>query len=363
MTTPEKRETFRSSVPLAECTSIGLGGLAKSFAVCGSVREIRKALTYAREQHLPVHVLGGGTNVIFSDEGFPGLVIRIALRGISVFAGSPYTVRAAAGEVWDDFVKLCIEYNLPGVECLSGIPGLVGATPIQNVGAYGQEVGQKITRVTALDRTTLELVEFEGVNCWFGYRKSRFKAEDADRYIITEVSFGLTPDERPVVHYLELQHALDQRGVSIDPGKAGLLAIRDAVLTLRKKKSMLLDPQDPNARSVGSFFVNPILTKDQYTTLQKRWTDAGHSDAIPSFGAPEGIKVPAAWLVEHSGYPKGFRRDGVGVSPNHALALVNYGGTTHELLMLADDIRRAVEREFGIRLQLEPVIVPPLQLL
>ena len=358
MTTPEVHETIRSSVPLAGYTSIGLGGPAKNFAVCRSFHEMREALTFAREQHMPVHVLGGGTNVIFSDDGFPGLVVQVALRGISVFEGSPFTVTAAAGELWDDFVKFCIDYNLSGIECLSGIPGLVGGTPIQNVGAYGQEVSQRIIRVTTLDRKTFEPVEFEGVNCWFGYRKSRFKAEDAGRYIITGVTFGLPHNETPVIRYPELQSAIDRTGSALKPGPESLLLIREAVLGLRKMKSMLIDPLDPHARSVGSFFVNPMLTKEQFSALQTRWAGTGQPGGVPSFAAPEGIKVPAAWLVEHAGFPRGYRKNGVGVSPHHALALVNYGGTAAELLALADEIRLAVERSFGVRLQPEPVIVP-----
>ncbi len=348
-----------SNVPLASLTTIGLGGPAEAVASCSRVAQIRDAFAFARERSLPVQILGGGSNIIFSDEGFPGLVIRIGLRGITVFEGHPCEVTVGAGEVWDDVVAFCIDYNLGGVECLSGIPGLAGATPIQNVGAYGQEVSNTILRVSALDRTTLEPVEFPATACWFGYRKSRFKLEDAGRYVITAVTFGLHKNAVPVVRYPELQRALEADETTLQAGRPGLLAVRQAVLALRRKKSMVLDPDDPNTRSVGSFFVNPVVTSEAFAALQQRWAAVGNADAVPSYPSGSGIKVPAAWLVEHAGFPRGFRRGGVGISDNHALALVNYGGTASELLRLAEDIQRAVHERFGVALEPEPVIVHP----
>ena len=343
--------------PLAGLTTIGLGGPARFVATCTTVGHIREAVNFAGEKGLPLQIIGGGSNMIFGDDGFPGLVVRIALRGISVTEGKLCEVTVAAGEPWDPFVAFCIDYHLGGVECLSGIPGLAGATPIQNVGAYGQEVSDTILRVSALDRTTLEPVEFPAANCWFGYRKSRFKLEDAGRYIVTAVTFGLQKHAAPVVRYAELRKKLESDGATLPPGRPGLLAVRTAVLDLRRKKSMVLEVTDPNSRSVGSFFVNPVISTGLFASLQNQWARAGHTDPVPSFPSAPGVKVPAGWLVEHAGFPRGFRLGGVGISENHALALVNYSGTTDELLGLARQIQRAVHDTFGIMLEPEPVIV------
>ena len=354
--------SIQEDVPLAPKTTIGLGGEARHFAECTTPAQIRDALAFAADRHLQVHILGGGSNVIFGDDGFPGLVIRIALRGISVIEGDPCAVTAAAGEEWDSFVGFCIDYNLGGLECLSGIPGLVGATPIQNVGAYGQEVSETIKYVRAMDRASFETLDIPAPNCWFGYRKSRFKVEDSGRYVVLAVTFGLRKNALPVVRYAELQQALEAQGVELAPGPDGLLTLRNAVLGLRRRKSMVVDPADPHSRSVGSFFVNPVLSPEAFAALQQICAAAGMTDPIPSFAAAVGTKVPAAWLVEHAGFPRGLRRGGVGISDNHSLALVNYGGTSRELLELATDIQRAVRERFGITLVPEPVIVPPIPL-
>jgi UDP-N-acetylmuramate dehydrogenase len=350
-----------ADVPLADHTTIGLGGKARFFASCVSVDQILDALRFAQQQRLPVHVLGGGSNVIFPDGGYPGLVLQVRLRGISVAEGRPSLVTASAGEPWDGFVCFCIDHDLTGVECLSGIPGFVGATPIQNVGAYGEEVGETIRSVSAIDRQSLQTVEFSAQECSFGYRSSRFKLEDANRYVITSVTFGLQRNAPAVIRYPELQHAIDANGgiATLRPGRPALSAIRAAVLTLRKKKSMVLDPADPNSRSVGSFFMNPVLSPEEFGRLERTWTQTGSVQAIPTFPASNGIKVPAAWLVEHAGFPRGFRQGGVGISSNHSLALVNYGGTTSELLALAEEIQRTVRDRFGVALEREPVVVTP----
>jgi len=346
---------------LAAHTTIALGGKARYFARCANADQICEALSFARERQLSVFVLGGGSNVVFPDEGYPGLILNVNLRGISVYEGTPCAVTAAAGEIWDDFVHFCIDYNLGGIECLSGIPGLVGATPIQNVGAYGQEVAETIQKVTAIHCGTLETVEFSGEECKFGYRRSRFKNDDADQYIITEVSFQLPRYAMPNIRYPELErHVEAQGGLSaLKPGQPALLAVRAAVLDLRRKKSMVLDPADPNSRSVGSFFMNPVLSKQEYERLVQRWQQTGSAEQIPMFPARDGIKVPAAWLVEHAGFPRGFRQGGAGISFNHSLALVNYGGTTRELLALAEAIQRNVKERFGVALEREPVVVNP----
>jgi len=350
------------NVPLSEYTTIGLGGPAMHFAVCENLGQIREGLTFARDNRLRVHILGGGSNVIFADEGFKGLVAQIALRGVTFYeAGDSVDVIASAGEPWDQLVRSCIDRHLAGVECLSGIPGFVGATPIQNVGAYGQEVRETIVSLKAIQRDTLELTEFSGAECGFTYRQSRFKSNDAEEYIITEVTFRLRKNGRPEIRYPELGTYLESHAnlSALESGRPVLEAVRRAVLALRRKKSMVVDPADPDSRSVGSFFMNPVLTGEEFLRLEERWKQRGMTDPIPTFQAGTGIKVPAAWLVEKSGFRKGHRSGGVGISPNHALALVNYNGSAHEILQLAAEIQAGVLERFGIRLEREPVVVTP----
>jgi UDP-N-acetylmuramate dehydrogenase len=350
-------DLIREHVPLAPLTTIGLGGSARFFAACHSLDEIRAALSWAVGRGLPVHLLGGGSNTVFADEGYPGLVLHLATRG-TTFAedGNAVRVTAAAGEAWDDLVATCVARGLGGVECLSGIPGQVGATPIQNVGAYGQEVGEAVTEVRALDRRTLESVSFPRDRCGFGYRQSRFRGPDAGRYVIVEVAFSLRPEARPMIRYPELQRRLETLNGTAPPesGTPALTAVRQAVLGLRRGKSMVLDPADPDSRSAGSFFVNPVLTETELAALRTRLDDPA---ALPGYAVDGGTKVPAAWLIEQAGFPRGLRRNGAGISSSHALALVNHGGTTRELLALADEIQAGVERRFGVRLAREPVIV------
>ena len=351
------KELFQENIPLAPYTTIGLGGRARYFATCNSVDDLRNCLGWAAAKSLPVQVLGGGSNIIFPDIDFPGLVIKIALKGVdSIGDGEQVQVTAGAGQDWDAFVHTCVERGLAGIECLSGIPGQVGATPIQNVGAYGQEVQETITQVRALDRRTLEIVEFTGAECRFAYRQSRFKAEDRDRYVVVEVIYHLRPDGRPELHYPELRRRLKEQLDldSLDSGAPVLSAVREAVLQLRRGKSMVADPADPNARSVGSFFLNPVLTKEQFAALAERIDDRS---SIPTFDAPGGVKVPAAWLVERTGFHKGYRRKRAGISAHHALALINCSGTTCELLELAAEIQQEVFKKFAIHLEREPIII------
>ncbi len=351
---------FAQNVPLAPLTTLGLGGPARFYAEAHSETELQDALAAARTQELDVQILGGGSNTVFPDSGYRGLVVRVGLRGVR-FAddGEGVLATAAAGEDWDAFVALCVAKGLQGLECLSGIPGSVGATPIQNVGAYGQEVSQTLVEVRALDRATLEEVTFSGPECAFSYRSSRFKAQDAGRHAILAVSYRLRRGARPSLGYPELARAAQALGVpEAEPGDA-LKLTRHAVLTLRRGKSMVYDPQDPHSHSVGSFFLNPVLDDAAYRTLCERLRLRFPEDPPepPVFPADGGRKVPAAWLIERVGFTRGLRRGGVGISRNHTLALVNYDGTTSELLALAREIQAGVERAFGVRLQPEPVIV------
>lgn len=348
------------NVALAPLTTLGLGGPASEFAECTTVGDLREAVQSTVVRILPLHVLGGGSNTIVPDEGVDGLVVRIGLRGVTMTDDDDAVlVDAAAGEPWDDLVFRCVEHGLGGIECLSGIPGLVGATPIQNVGAYGQEVSQTIVRVHTLDRATLEERLFHGSDCGFRYRESRFKGRDAGRFLVTGVTFRLRKDAAPEVRYAELQRSLESTG-GMDPqarGRAALTRVRDAVLAIRRAKSMIVDPNDPESRSAGSFFLNPLLSAGEAQRVQAAWASGGGTDPVPLYPADEGLKIPAAWLVEQAGFGTGYRRGGVGLSSHHALALVNHGGTARELLALADDIRAAVLRRFGVRLEREPVLL------
>ena len=341
-------DLIRQNIPLAPQTTIRLGGSARYYAECTSVDEIRACLHWAASTDRSVQVLGGGSNVLFADAGFDGLVLKIALRGLE-FIGE--TVIAAAGEDWDPFVAACVERGLAGVECLSGIPGLVGATPIQNVGAYGQEVQDTIFEVQALDRQNLQEVVFSAAQCDFAYRQSRFKAADRDRYMITAVTYRLDASGLPQIHYPELRRQIGERLNSLNPGHPALTAVRESVLQLRRGKSMLVDSEDTNARSVGSFFLNPIITTEAFAKLQQQHPD------IPSFPADNDVKVPAGWLVENAGFTKGFVQGGAGISEHHALALVNRGGTMADILALAGEIQNAVKKIFNIRLEREPVLI------
>ncbi len=351
---------FQENVPLANHTTISLGGEARLFKVCQSVEQIRDCLTYAKDNKLSVQILGRGSNILFPDEGYDGLVVKIDLKGISLTEDGDWLVaHAAAGEDWDEFVRLCIDHDCSGIECLSGIPGLIGATPMQNVGAYGQEVSDTIISLNALDSKNLKEAEFTNKECRFGYRRSRFRTKDAGRYIITEVTFRLRKSSTPEIHYPELRNYLETNfGLNIlATGRPALDAVRSAVLAIRKKKSMVIDPADLNTRSVGSFFMNPILSKREFESLEEQWKLSGGKDQIPTFNAQGNIKVPAAWLVEKAGFHRGYRKGGAGISANHSLALINCGGTTREILDLAEEIQQSVFKRFGIRLEREPVVV------
>ncbi len=357
---------IEQDVPLAPFTSLRLGGPARYLARCASVDDIREALAWAAGRELAVHVLGGGSNTLFTDVGFDGLVLHVGLHGIDVQPGSTAEtaiVTAAAGEDWDRFVARCIAEDLSGNECLSGIPGLVGATPIQNVGAYGQEVAESIIEVRALERATQDEVVFGAHDCGFAYRTSRFKAVDRDRFLITAVCYRLTRGESPAIRYAELSDRLQAAGIDVatlPPGRVASTAVRDVVLAVRRDKSMVLDVDDPNARSAGSFFLNPVLTAEQLHRVCEGWCRLGGAEKdIPMFATDDGTKVPAAWLVERAGFARGTRRGSAGISDKHALALVSHGDSATDLLALAAEVVAAVEQAFGVVLEREPVVVDP----
>jgi UDP-N-acetylmuramate dehydrogenase len=344
---------IRDGVPLAPFTTLELGGPARHFVEAADEGAVVEALRWADARKLPVTLLGGGSNMVISDEGFDGLVVRIATRGLRFeTSGGDATVTAAAGEPWDALVAEAVGRGLGGVECLSGIPGLVGATPIQNVGAYGQEVAETIRSVRVLERAVWQTRELSPEDCGFGYRDSAFKREPS-RFVVLAVTFGLRPGAAPALRYRELAESLAGTG-SMAPR---LVDARAAVLALRAKKSMLVTAGDPNRRSVGSFFMNPIVDPEEAEAVATRAGDEG--SRMPRWPAAQGqVKLSAGWLIERAGVAKGPRRGPVGVSSAHALALVHHGGgTTAALIALAREIQEAVRNRFGVTLVPEPIFV------
>lgn len=336
-------------MPLAPLTTIGLGGPASYYVDAVTEDDLAAALSFAREHRTPVRILGGGSNVIFADHGFRGMVIRMASSGIERVRGSSeplFTVRA--GHPWDDFVAWTVAQSWAGVECLSGIPGSAGGVPVQNVGAYGQEASDTLVSVRAFDRTAGVFVEIPKAECAFGYRKSRFKHSDAGKFVITEITFRLA-EEAAAPRYPELIRALEDGSGQ----QTGVAAIREAVLGLRKKKSMVYSPADPDSKSCGSFFTNPVLSAAEYQELLLRFKESGiNPPQVYADGAR--VKVPAAFLIEKAGFAKGTSRNGAGISARHALALVNRGCTALSLMELAHLIEGAVREKFGITLEMEP---------
>ena len=350
---------LRPQVPLASLTTLELGGSARALVEAESDAEVVEALRWAAHEGLAVTVLGSGSNLVAADAGFPGLVLRVATQGIQIRTGhgeEAVTVVAAAGEPWDELVEMAVDERLTGVECLAGIPGSVGATPIQNVGAYGQEVAETIASVRVLDRTTLATRELAPTECGFGYRSSLFRRHP-ERFVVLAVTLRLRLGGPCTVRYPELARALGSSIAAPD-----LSAVRDAVLELRRGKSMVLDPDDDNRRSVGSFFVNPVVDRGVADDVVRRALDCGAAalaDEVPRFAVGEDrFKLSAAWLVERAGFPKGTRRGAVGISSRHSLALVHHGGgSAAELIALAREIRTAVAARFGVALQPEPVFL------
>jgi UDP-N-acetylmuramate dehydrogenase len=342
---------IREQVPLAPLTTIGVGGPARYFVEALSEGDVREAVDFSRSRELPLFVLGGGSNLVVSDQGFAGLVLKVALGGITSRPGPNRTTlfQAAAGEDWDSLVAATVRENCAGVECLSGIPGTVGGTPIQNVGAYGQEVAETIACVEALDIGDGRVREFRNAECGFSYRTSRF---NTSRYIILRVSFALRRGAAPKLAYADLKKHFGSRAET-----ASLSEIRDAVISIRRSKGMVLDPGDPDSHSAGSFFKNPILSDQQFQELQRR--SATRDLRVPSYPALSAQhKVSAAWLVEQSGFRKGCARGAVGISSKHSLALINRGGATAaDVLSLKTEIQRTVADQFGIELHAEPVFL------
>jgi UDP-N-acetylmuramate dehydrogenase len=332
----------RSDVRLADLTTLGVGGPADRLVEVTDATELIDAVRAADEAGRPLLVLGGGSNVVAPDQGWPGDVVAVRTRGVRRTGQS---VEVQAGEPWDDLVAATLADGLAGIEALSGIPGSTGATPVQNVGAYGQEVAQTITAVRVYDRAEKTERTLTPAECGFTYRDSRLK-RDPGRFVVLTVTFALEPRDRSrPVAYAELA---DRLGIAVGD-TAPLDDVRIAVLELRRGKGMVLDPADPDSRSAGSFFTNPIVPPGQAVP------------GCPSWPADDGqVKLSAAWLVQSAGFPKGTRAGRVGTSSRHSLALTTEpGATTTELLAYADRIVAEVEDRFGVRLVMEPTAVRP----
>ncbi len=353
----EFEASLRENVHLAPMTTLGIGGPARYFAEVASTDALLAAVEWARSRKTPLFVLGGGSNIVVADAGFQGLALRLSLRGVeTLFDGDHVLVKAAAGEEWDALVAHCVGQNWAGFECLSGIPGRVGATPIQNVGAYGQETSETCVSVEALDLSVGELVDASAIECEFGYRTSRFKSRDRDRFIITRVNYKLKVNGKSAVRYAEVQRHLAECGIS----QPALADVREAVLRIRSRKAMVIDAADADSRSVGSFFVNPTVTRDEFEAIQRSLATRGFDDgSLPAFPASDGrVKLSAAWLIERAGIKRGYTHGNVGTSTKHALAIINRGGgTAAEVVGLKELIQKRVLAEFGVMLTPEPVFL------
>jgi UDP-N-acetylmuramate dehydrogenase len=337
-TTAARRVTSRSVPALADHTTLGLGGPAARTVTVTTGTELVETVREADKNVEPLLVLGGGSNVVVADEGWPGVAVLIRSRGVRrERADGRLRLTAQAGEPWDELVRASVEEGWAGLAAMSGIPGLTGATPIQNVGAYGSEVADVLTALTVFDRHTGSAAEWAPEQCGFGFRTSAFK--HTDRYVVLEVTLTLDREAGGVpVRYAEVA-----RRLGVEPGaRVPSARLREVVLELRRSKGMLIDPTDPDTRSVGSFFVNPFVAPDLVP------------DGCPNWLVDGQIKLSAAWLIENAGFAKGYRRGAVGVSTKHTLALTNRGGgTAADLHALAHEIRDGVRDRFGIELRPE----------
>jgi UDP-N-acetylmuramate dehydrogenase len=333
----------KENVALASLTTLGIGGPARWFARAAQAEHI---VTASEWHGTPFFILGGGSNLVVADEGVNGLVLQMSIAGVNAtMAGGDVIVSAGAGESWDMLVEFAVKRDLAGIECLSGIPGTVGGTPLQNVGAYGQEVATVIEWVAAFDCKKGSPVRLSRAECGFAYRMSRFKREDAGRFVISQVAFRLKPGAPATVTYPDLKEFLSRQNIN----SPTLANVRDAVLDIRRRKGMVIDAADPDTRSVGSFFMNAVVDRATFDRLAPAPHYPMQNDAV---------KIPAAWLIEQSGFARGHVDGAVGLSTKHPLAIINRGGArARDVLRLASRIKTTVSDRFGINLRPEPVFV------
>jgi UDP-N-acetylmuramate dehydrogenase len=347
---------IEENISLGPLTTLRIGGPARFFVEAKSQSEVGEAVAFAGKRNLPIFVLGGGSNLLVADSGWPGLVLKIAISGIERRPGYNDEGRilfdVGAGESWDRFVSQAVIAQCAGVECLSGIPGSVGGSPVQNIGAYGQEVSETIESVEVFDLREGHVRELCHEACGFSYRESIFNTSERGRFIILRVTYALVPGGQPRLEYADLKRHFAGRETG-----PNLAETREAVRHIRALKGMLIVPGDPDCRSAGSFFKNPVLSEEQHAEVERRGRARGFQ--IPSYPALEQRKkVSAAWLVENSGFARGYGFGHVGISSKHALAIVNRGGATAaEVLLLKEQIQQRVEEIWGVRLEPEPVLV------
>ncbi len=349
----------QEQVALAPFTTLGVGGSARFFARVASENELEEAVAFATKHSLPLFALGGGSNLVIRDEGFHGLVLHLAIGGEMQMSGAGDGIRydVPAGVSWDDFVLSACEHGLTGVECLAGIPGLTGGTPVQNVGAYGQEVSQTIGSVRVYDRVVRAFLVLTNEQCCFAYRTSCFNTQPSGRYLVTQVSFDLKAGASAALRYPELKSRfLDSTPLPLE--------VYHVVREIRRAKGMLFSASDPDSRSAGSFFKNPFVPASRLGEIAEEAAVAPASvphwpAALEDRSAPH-VKLAAAWLVQMAGFPKGFSDGAVGISSRHSLALVNRGGAHFsDVARLRDRIREEVYARFSIRLEQEPVELGP----
>jgi UDP-N-acetylmuramate dehydrogenase len=338
-------------VLLAPYTTFGIGGPARWFVEASTEDEVLEAVRFARERNAPLFVLGGGSNLLVSDVGFPGVVLRIALKGIEQAETSESAIfSVSAGEDWDAFVSLAVGKNYAGIECLAGIPGTVGGTPVQNVGAYGQEVAETIRLVRALDLQAIDYVELNAKECGFSYRRSIFNSSERGRYIVTRVDYELRSGLNASLSYADLKRYFGNW-----TRQPTLLEVSSAVREIRHQKGMLIVAGDPDCRSAGSFFKNPVISAEHFARI----TASMDGTSVPCYPAANGqVKIPAAWLLDQAGFHKGYTLGRAGISTRHTLALINRGGASaNDMTALRDAIVAKVLEQFAIRLEPEPVWV------
>jgi len=346
---------IQQNIPLAPFTTFGVGGPARYLVEARSESEVCESLDFAAAKHLPVFVLGGGSNLVIADEGWPGLVLKVSAMGREFSPqGRDRIVYAGAGESWDTLVAQTVERNCAGLECLSGIPGTVGGTPVQNVGAYGQEVSQTITCVRVLKVETGKAIDLSNEQCGFSYRSSIFNTSARGRYIVLGVEYRLKPNGEPKLEYADLK-----KFFAAAETQPSLQQVRDAVRKIRQGKAMLLVPGDEDCRSAGSFFKNPLVSAAEAHRVERLAQQRVPDKLLPQYPGQDGtVKLAAAWLVEQAGFIKGYSRGPVGISRKHSLALVNRGGAmARDIIALKNEIEQKVLDVWGVRLQPEPVFV------
>ncbi len=341
---------FQQNVALAPYTTFGIGGPARWFATAAFEEDVEEAVAFAQRHSLRIFVLGGGSNLLVSDAGFDGLVLHIAVQGIeSRRVEDTVLLTVGAGESWDGLVQYTVDHNLAGMECLAGIPGTVGGTPVQNVGAYGQDVAETIRTVRCFDTHASTFVQLANEQCGFAYRTSLLNTTERGRYIITRVEFALQPGGMPKLAYPDLRKRFTSNTLPSLPETAA------AVREIRQGKSMVIDPADPNTRSAGSFFRNPVVASSLLPNLAE--STGMQPGEIPHWPAGDSrIKLPAAWLLERAGFTRGYALGAAGISSRHTLAMINRGDALcADIVTLRDRIIDTVQQRFGITLEQEPV--------